>query len=433
MSASGDHPSIVPEPSGRSGAPRTTAARVLVVVALAVCAAVPLAVAYQLSHRRPPHRVAVDNPNHKATDAKLVHGLAETAVRSALDDTTGVNSFDLAYSITETPPTQSSPTTTTRCPMYVDPGGVVNGGGQSTRLERQNNGDKGPGAAVTCTVGSNDAHRTSVTGHGTVNISPKAMIATANIAGNIDVTVRVDDSTVYESMGSGSKEGYTPVPAPARGAEPGQTLSGFAGLTEGTLGNRAGASAMIAMASPNGYLSLDKQAITGAAQTGTGTVDGVAVTNYEVAVDPSRLLDQGDLSAEERTAITEAITVMHSEGYTDTRVAVSVDGAGFVRRTISVNNYADGGAVTFDATTSNFGCAGTIVMPGQSAPPSTSVQCVSPDATTTTSTSFPATVPPSAPTSTISPPSTVPAASTTDPATTLVPMPSTTVTSVPGG
>lgn len=434
MSASGDHPTIVPEPSGRSAAPRSSAARLLVVVALVVCAAVPLTVAYKLSHRGPAHRVAVDSSHRKATDTKLLHGLAETAVRSALDDTTGANSFDLSYSITETPPTRLAPPTTTktRCPTLGGPDGGPNPDGHEL------GNHAGPGRGGICTYTSIEPHSTSVTGRGTVNISPKAMVASAHISGGLDVSVRLNDSQVWESGGAD----YGNTPSRSSGAATGSSLSGFADLTQSALGNRAGASAMIAMASPNGYLVLDKQAITGAAQVGSGTVDGTAVTNYEVSVDPSLLLGLDGLSTDERTAITEAIAVMHSEGYTDTRVTVSVDDAGFVRRTISVNSYADGGAVTFDATTSNFGCAGTVVMPGQSAPPSTSVQCVSPDATTTTSTSAPATLPKTVPSSTISPPgtisptipspSTVPPATTAAPVTTQAPLPSPPATSVPG-
>ena len=69
---------------------------------------------------------------------------------------------------------------------------------------------------------------------------------------------------------------------------PGQSLPGFAGLVEGTLGSRQGALDMMVLANPTGYLELDENAITNAAQVGTDTVDGVPVTVYQVTLDPAQ-------------------------------------------------------------------------------------------------------------------------------------------------
>jgi len=198
------------------------------------------------------------------------------------------------------------------------------------------------------------------------------------VNGGLNVGVRVDSTTVWES----SSQDNALTPAPNDG--PGQPLSGFAGLVEGTLGNRAGAIAMIGMASPTGYLDLEQQSVTGAGEVGTSTIDGVPVTDYEVSVDPKLLLDLPSLSSDEITTIQAAIQVLDAQGYTGTMVKVAVDDAGFIRQATSVASFSDGGAVTLTGSLSDFGCAGTVLMPGQQATTATTATCVSPDTTTTT-------------------------------------------------
>ncbi len=360
----------------------------LLLLGVLAASAVPITLAYRARSHHGQQQVKVDRGGVSRSDAKLTHGAAQREVLAALAATTGASNYDITYVIVEKPPSPSATTSIAPCPTPPVAGNP----------------------ARACAVQAAPSLK-SLSGKGTVNLDPKAMVASAHINAGLDVTVRVDDQHVWES--GGADYGLT---AGGAGASSGQSISGFASLTEGTLGNRAGASAMIAMASPNGYLVLDRQAITGAAQIGTSTVGGRPVTVYEVGIDPSRLADLPGLSSDERTAITEALDLMRREGYTDTRVRVSVDDAGFIRRAASTDRYQDGGSVTLLATYTNFGCAGTVTLPGQSAPPSTTTACVSPDATpTTTTSSVPST----------SPNSSVPA--TSAPATTVAPAP----TSVP--
>jgi hypothetical protein len=162
------------------------------------------------------------------------------------------------------------------------------------------------------------------------------------------------------------------------------SLPGFAGLVEGTLGQREGAMAMLGMASPNGFLDLSQDAVTGAAQVGSGTVDGTPVTEYDVSIDLAQLAQAEGASDAETQAITSAVGLLDHEGYTGTKVDVAIDGAGFIREVKPVAMFSDGGTVTLDATFSNFGCAGTVLMPGQQGSTSTTTACSSPDTTSTT-------------------------------------------------
>ena len=140
---------------------------------------------------------------------------------------------------------------------------------------------------------------------------------------------------------------------------------------------------MIGMASPAGYLDLEQESVTGAAQIGPGTVAGTPVTFYQVAVDPARLETMAGMTADEVATIKAAVGVLQGEGYTGTLVKVGIDGAGFIRQATSVANFSDGGAVTLDATFTKFGCAGTVLMPGQTATSTGTTPCASDQPTTT--------------------------------------------------
>ncbi len=122
---------------------------------------------------------------------------------------------------------------------------------------------------------------------------------------------------------------------------------------------------MMGMASPTGYLDLEQPAVTGATEVGTATVDGVAVTQYELAVDPTSLATAPGTSSEEQSAIEAAIATLTTQGYRTIHDLVSIDASGFIRESTSTVTFADGGTVTLDAHFSNFGCAGTVLMPGQ--------------------------------------------------------------------
>jgi hypothetical protein len=210
----------------------------------------------------------------------------------------------------------------------------------------------------------------------------------------------------------------------------GQSLPDFASLTESVLGSREGAVAMMGMASPTGYLNLTQPAITGAAEVGTSTVDGVAVTQYSLAIDPSSLASASNVTSEEASTITAALSVLTAQGYTGIRDLISIDASGFIRESASTVSFSDGGSVTLDGQFSNFGCAGTMLMPGAPGVSSPPANCTSPDtgvAQTTTSTT-----PTSTDTSSTSS-STTTSSTTGTPTTVVTPGQSTTPTTVAGG
>jgi hypothetical protein len=140
---------------------------------------------------------------------------------------------------------------------------------------------------------------------------------------------------------------------------------------------------MMVLANPDGYLELDENAISNADQVGTDTVDGVPVTVYEVTLDPDQESTVTGANAYETEAIQSALATLKHEGYTGTSVKISVDADGYIRRTVSTASFADGSTQTSDTTFSNFGCAGTVLMPGQSGSSSPPAGCVSPDTSTT--------------------------------------------------
>ena len=212
-----------------------------------------------------------------------------------------------------------------------------------------------PETPVTECFPDNTAHDVTTTGVATVNVNPFAMVAVSNVSSFGAVTVQVDDTDYWETTGSGT----------ASASASGYPISGFASLVESTLGPREGASAMMGLASPTGYLSITRAAITGAAQIGTGTVNGETVTNYRVTVDPTLLADVPGLSAEEKTTIDAALQVMSSQGFSGNSTDVSVDANGFVVHTASTDKYADGGTVYSEDTFSQFGCAGAVQIPGR--------------------------------------------------------------------
>ncbi|HUO48502.1 MAG TPA: hypothetical protein VMU09_06685 [Acidimicrobiales bacterium] len=363
----------------------------------------------------------------------LGNGPAEHQVLSALSATTDSGSFDFTYSLTTTPPTSvPSTTTTTVCktfsnnapPATVLPGGVVRGGGASGSLSAGSalavpSRPYSSTATITeCSGGAPSNTGSPTSGKGVIDTNPMAMLAGATVgsAGGLTATVRVDSTTVYEDLGPLE----TSLAPPAGQANAGgQPISGFASLVEGTLGTREGAVAMMGMANPTGYLELYQADITGADQTGTSSVDGVPVTVYRASTDPSKLVDAPGISSEESTTISAALGVLNGQGYNATTVDVSVDGSGFIREAKAVTHFSDGGTVVLDVTLSNFGCAGTVLMPGQQGADSPPAGCTSPDtgspianATTTTTTMAPS------PTTTISVPTTIGPSVTTEPSTT---------------
>ena len=251
----------------------------------------------------------------------------------------------------------------------------------------------------------------TVTGQGTIDTDPFAMVATSDVTGLGMITLRDNGTDIWE-FGGGD---YGLEPGSSE-TGPGSSLTGFAGSVEGTLGQRQGALAMGGLSSPTGYLDLDQSMITGADEIGTGTVDGTAVTIYQISITAAQEANVPDTTAQEAEAIAAANAILASQGYTGTTVQVSIDASGYIRQTRSVAHFTDGSTTASEATFSDFGCAGTVLMPGQSGATSPPAGCVSPDTgvapttststptstSTTPTTSSTSTTPTSGPTSTTS-------------------------------
>lgn len=424
--------------------------------------------------------------NHRAH--AVTKAGAEHAVLRALSATTDSGSFDLSYDLSETAPTAAaSTTTTTQChdvgvirepTTIAGPGPVSNGSsvtgaaqafsvngtaGRSSSSSAVHQVDRpsimpsaepanavvhvapalaknsGDGTNEVCTGGPVQTYDTQVTGSGVIDTSPMAMVVSAQIGSAADpdtglqVAVRVDSTTVYENLGD--LDPSLAPPASDAGVS-GTPIDGFASLTESTLGNREGAVAMMGMASPTGYLDLAQSDITSADQTGTSTVDGVPVTMYKVTENPADVENSPGVSQEESTTIADAMNVLNQAGYSGTTVDVAVDGSGYIRQATSTTSFADGGTVVLEASFSNFGCAGTVLMPGQTGATSPPSGCTTPDngtspapptTTTTSGGSNPGTVTPSV-TPSVSPTTeTVPPG----PATNATTVPSSTTTTLP--
>jgi hypothetical protein len=376
-----------------------------VVAATVVCiAALAVPVAVALSSSGPTAKPTKNASPH------LTRGVAERQVISALSATTSSGSFNVSYEFDPpTAPTVTT-TTTTQAPtcnvITVSPGeGVASGvaGGPPPTS---------PQTSEVCTggsIGGPSASESSVTtGQGTIDTDPFAMVAVSNVAGLGQITLRDNGTDVWEF--GGADYGLDPGSSETG---PGASLSGFAGLVEGTLGARQGALAMGGLSSPTGYLDLDQSMITGADQTGTGTVDGVPVTIYTISIQPGQGANIPGLNSEQAKAIADSDAILQQNGFTGSTVQVSIDASGYIRQTRSVAHFSDGSTTSSESTFSDFGCAGTVLMPGQTGSTSPPAGCVSPDtgvAPTTTTTS---TAPPSANPITSLPPTTITTASTT--------------------
>ena len=364
-----------------TGASRSPAdrRRVGMVLGIAACVAL-IGVPVGLLAASGPQPAPQASPQHHVT---VSGGAAKRSVLAALSATTDSGNFAFSYQLSESP--------------YQS----------STAVE-------GPSCSATSCPPASVPQSTEVQGSGTINTNPMAMAASAAISSNgvsgLQVGVRVDPTTVWEV-------GYTDNGlTPASNDGGGQGLPGFAGLVEGTLGPREGAVAMMGMASPTGYLDLVEPAVSSAAEVGTATVDGVAVTQYQLTIDPGSLATAPGTSSEEQSTISAAMQTLTSQGYRTIRDLVSIDASGFIRESASTVTFSDGGTVTLDAHFSNFGCAGTVLMPGQGGVSTAPSGCVSSDTGTAPTTSSTATTTTTAPLqtpTTIAPPATPVSPSTT--------------------
>jgi hypothetical protein len=335
--------------------------------------------------------------SHKTAAVHLGDGPAKRSVLAALSATTDSGNFAFSYELSEAPGTA---TTTSPAPSCPSEAGVS---GSSEPVSSLSSSGGITNSISEC--GEAVSPDNAVQGSGIINTAPMAMAASADVSqggtSGLQVGVRVDPTTVWE-VGS-ADNGLTPQSSDGSG----QPLPGFAGLTEGTLGSREGAVAMMGMASPTGYLDLVQPAISGAAEVGTSTVDGVNVTQYELAIDPAALESAPGVSSAEASTITSAVALLTAQGFTTIRDLVSVDASGFIRDSSSTVAFSDGGSVTLDAQFSDFGCAGTLLMPGQGGTSTAPPDCSSPDtgvapASTTSTTSTTATTTESSPTTSTS-------------------------------
>ncbi|MGA2304704.1 MAG: hypothetical protein ABSH29_10930 [Acidimicrobiales bacterium] len=363
-------------PRGRFRRRRTTW---IVLACVACVATVSLPVGLALSSSggpvlHPAPKQSAQTPQRKAQ--------AQRTILSALSATTSSGSYNVSYEFDPaTPPTATA--TTSGCTVI---------GNSST-------GSGSGGTSEVCPATPNSFSATTVTGQGTIDTDPFAMVATSDVTALGMITIRDNGTDIWEF--GGGDYGLEPG---SNEAGPGSTLTGFAGSVEGTLGQRQGALAMGGLSSPTGYLDLDQSMITGADEIGTGTVDGTAVTIYQLNITAAQEANVPDTTAQEAEAIAAANAVLASQGYTGTTVQVSIDASGYIRQTRSVAHFTDGSTTASEATFSDFGCAGTVLMPGQSGATSPPAGCVSPDtgvapptstatstsSTSTTSSSIPA-------------------------------------------
>jgi hypothetical protein len=394
----------------------STRRRVGIASVCLVCVAavsVPVALTLSSGGAAPtlPHVAQKQTPTH------LPQGKAQQQVLAALSATTSSGSFNVSYEFDPaTPPTETTTTTTSQCTSVGESGVAVSSGGTVSNSSGVVMVSPPTGSGVEC-VGSGEGASPNlmITGQGTIDTDPFAMVATSDVPGFGTITLRDDGTDIWE-LGGGDY-GLSPG---STDDGPGQSLSGFAGLVEGTLGQRQGALAMGGLSSPTGYLDLDQSMITGADQIGTGTVDGTAVTIYQLSISAAQEANVPRETAEESTAVTAANAILAAQGYTGTTVQVSIDASGFIRQTQSVAHFSDGSTSTSESTFSDFGCAGTVLMPGQTGATEPPAGCVSPDtgvAPTTTTTAPPSsttsTAPPASTTTTTTSASEPPASTTT--------------------
>jgi sugar lactone lactonase YvrE len=374
-----------------------------VVLAVGVALLVPT-----LGHRTPSH----------GSGAHLQDRLARLVVDD-VNVTVASGSYDMRFNDTTTPATPATPAT--QCAQ-----------GTAGRQEAGGPGQQTTGASVepcwtenTLPPGiSTQSTLSSISGHGTVDTKPYAMVTVSDV-GSLGMITLYDNGTNVWEIGGGDYG----LSAPGQ-AGPGAPLSGYAGSVEGTVGQVAGALDMQGLASGTGYLDLEAQEIQGTQPAGTGSVDGVPVTIYKLSESGLQDPDSSGLTPEQSTTIRAADAIIKESGFAGKTTWISVDSEGYIREQKSQYTLPDGSMVTTDTILSNFGCAGTVLMPGQQgsiAPPS---GCVSPDHAAAGQPVSPA--PGSSP-STSTPTSTTPATTSTTQSAAIVPMRPTALAVGPNG
>jgi hypothetical protein len=307
-----------------------------VVLAVGVALLVPT-----LGHRTPTHISGVHLQDRLA---RLVVGDANVTVAAG--------NYDMTINDTTTPATQCA----------ANPGGVDMVGGSGQKSTNPSVEPCGTGGALS-----------SVTGHGTVNTDPYAMVVESNVGALGAITLYDNGTDVWEIGG-----GDYGLAAPGQ-TGPGAPLSGYASSVEGTVGQVQGALDMQGLASGTGYLDLEAQEIQEAQPAGTGSVDGVPVTVYKLSESGLQDPNIGGLTSEQVSTIRAADAIIENSGFSGKTTWVSVDSEGYIREQKTQYTLPDGSMVTEDSILSNFGCAGTVLMPAQAGTSAPPVGCVSPD------------------------------------------------------
>ena len=334
----------------------------LVVLAVGVALLVPT-----LSHRSPTR----PGDTHTHVQDRLTRLVADD-----VSVTVAAGNYDMTFDDTTTPATKQN------CAQNPQVQLQIGGSGQKATVT----------TVQPCVTGntlppgvSTQDPLSSISGHGTVDTNPYAMVTESNVGFLGPITLFDNGTDVWEIGG-----GDYGLSAPGH-AGPGAPLSGYATSVEGTVGQVQGALDMEGLASGTGYLDLEAQEIQGTQPAGTGTVDGVPVTIYRLS--ESGLLDPdvGGLTSEQISTIKAADAIIQSSGFAGKTTWISVDSEGYIREQKTQYTLPDGSMVTEDTLLSNFGCAGTVRMPGQAGTSSPPTNCVSPDTAGPTSTTTPPT------------------------------------------
>jgi len=212
-------------------------------------------------------------------------------------------------------------------------------------------------ASATATAPDTAAENHTIVADGVASADPPAQVVTWNVDGLSVVTARVNGTNVWEQSGSNFRR------APDATSRPDAPLSQFAGWLIGALGPREGAVATSAMASPIGYLDLAENAITSTSWLDDAVVDKVAVHEYQVEIDAAKTADRPGLTPEEFKALTAAVAGLRNQGYEWTTMRLAIDANGLIVRSQADTHFADGGAVSVDATYSDFGCWTVEMLP----------------------------------------------------------------------
>lgn len=361
--------------------------RIFVVVTLAV---LMIATAVTLAF------VGSPSPGHQVAGRGNATPPVLRLVSDYVDVTVASGSYDMTFNDTTTPPPS--------CDQSTGATGAQLGG--TSTAATCSNGSLPPSISSTSSF-------SSISGRGTVDTNPYGMVVVSQVGPLGKITLYDNGTDVWEIGG-----GNYGLAGPGQSG-PGAPLSGYASSVEGTVGQQAGALDMQGLASGTGYLDLEASEIQGAKPAGTGVVDGVPVTIYKLTMTGLQDPDLNGLTSEQVKTIRAADAVLQATGFSGKTTWVSVDADGYIRETRTTYTLSDGSSVDQDTILSNFGCAGTVVMPGETGSTAPPRGCVSPD-TAGSGTPPLGTTPSSSPTTA---PSSTTTTSTTAPLRTNIPAP----------